>query len=91
MLGKATTIYWANATRTSISFRRSREQTTAPNKRCPSSTQWVFRTEKGFVSGDTTHSTSVGAKVTIPMMCEWWIVTDRLSAFQLARGVEVTL
>ena len=41
VLGKATTVYWANATRTSISSRRNREQSTAPNKRCPSSTQWV--------------------------------------------------
>ena len=32
------------------------------------------------MSADTTHSTSVGAKVTIPMMCEWWIVTHRVSA-----------
>jgi hypothetical protein len=91
VLGKATTIYWANSTRTSFSFRRSRAKTMAPTKKCPSSTQWVFRTQKAVVSSDTTGSTRVGAKVTIPMTCEWWVITDRVSAFQLARGFSVTL
>ena len=91
VFGKATTIYWANSARTTISFRRSRAKTMPPNKKCPSSTQWVFRTEKAVVSSDTTGSTRVGAKVTIPMTCGWWIVTDRVSAFQLARGFSVTL
>ncbi len=91
VLGKATTIYWANSTRTSIAFGRSRGKPVAPTKKCPASTGWAFRTEKGVVSADTTGSTNVGAKVTIPMMCGWWISTDRVSGFQLARGTHVTL
>jgi hypothetical protein len=91
VFGNATTIFWANSTRTSFSFGRHNPQPSKPTSKCPASTLWVFSTEKGHVTADTTGSTSNGAKVKIPTICEWWISQNYDAGFQMAQGGRVKL
>jgi hypothetical protein len=91
VFGNATTIFWANSTTTSFSFGRRSAQPSKPTSKCPASTLWVFRTQKGHVTADTTGSTRNGAKVKIPTMCEWWINQNNNAGFQIAQGGRVKL
>ena len=91
VFGNATTIFWANSTTTSFSFGRRTVPPSKPTSKCPASTLWVFPTEKGHVTADTTGSTSNGAKVKIPTLCEWWISQNNDAGFQTAQGGRVKL
>ena len=91
VFGNGTTIFWANSRTTSFSFGKRNAQPSKPTSKCPASTLWVFRSEKGHVTSDTTGSTNNGAKVKIPTICEWWISQNKDAGFQIAQGGRVKL